>query len=159
MDRRTAIKLTLAAGAVAVTGPQRLFAKDYKKPVPESLGLTSYLKDSQVQLRWNNKPLTVYRAHYSQKYPYFYPLNGLASGTSLTTESALPYPHHRGLWLGCDPLNGGNYWADNGPDSGHIKSELLEMGEQTDKSVEIINKSKSQIVIQKVLKQNILQTG
>lgn len=139
MDRRRAIKLSLAAGIAAATTPQKLSAKDYKKPVPEAKGLTAYLRDAQVQLRWNNKPLTVYRATPSQKYPYFYPLNGLESGTSVTTESALPYPHHRGLWLGCEPLNGGNYWADNGPESGQVKSELLDLGLKTENSAEILN--------------------
>ena len=139
MDRRTAIKLSVAAGLVVATGPQKLSAKDYKKPVPEAKGLTAYLKDAQVQLRLNNNPLTAYRANPSQKYPYFYPLNGLASGTSLTTESALPYPHHRGLWLGCEPLNGGNYWGDNGPESGQVRSELLDLGLKTEQSVEILN--------------------
>ncbi len=139
MDRRTAIKLSLAAGVVAATKPQKLAAKDYKKPVPEAMDLTAYLKDEQVQLRWNNNPLTAYRATLAQKYPYFYPLNGLASGTSLTTESALPYPHHRGLWLGCEPLNGGNYWGDNGSESGQVRSRLLDLGEKTKNSVEILN--------------------
>lgn len=134
--------MTLAAGLVAATGPQLIFAKDYKKPVPEAKGLTAYLKDGEGQLRWNNMPLTAYRAKPSQKYPYFYPLNGLESGTSATTESALPYPHHRGLWLGCEPLNGGDYWADNGPDSGQVKSELLELGQKTERSVEILNNCK-----------------
>jgi len=142
MKRRTAIKLTVAAGVVAATLPKQLIAKDYKKPVPEAAGLTSYLKDGQVQIRWNNMPLMAYRANPAVKYPYFYPLNGLASGTSLTTESALPYPHHRGLWLGCEPLNGGDYWADNGPDSGQIQTNKLELGEKQEKSVEILNNCK-----------------
>lgn len=142
MDRRTAIKLSLVAGFAAATKPQRLLAKDYKKPVPGSEGLTAYLKDAQVQVRWNNMPLTVYRANPSQKYPYFYPLNGLASGTSLTTESGLPYPHHRGLWIGCEPLNGGDYWADNGSDSGQVRSEMLDMNQNTEGSVEILNNCK-----------------
>ena len=139
MKRRTAIKLTVAAGAMATVAPHTLIAKDYKKPVPEAAGFTSYLRDGQVQIRWNNMPLMAYRAKPSDKYPYFYPLNGLASGTSLTTESALPYPHHRGLWLGCEPLNGGDYWADNGPDSGQIQSKKLELGEKQEKSIEILN--------------------
>ena len=140
MKRRDAIKLTVAAGVVAATVPHKLLAIDYVKPVPESFGLTSYLKDAKVQIRWNNMPVTAYNANPEIKYPYFYPLNGLASGTSLTTESSLPYPHHRGLWLGCDPLNGGNYWADNGPDSGQIQSTKLELGEEKkDKSIEILN--------------------
>ena len=142
MDRRTAVKLTVAAGVAATFTPQQLFAKDYKKPVPEAAGLTSYLRDGLVQIRWNNMPLMAYRANPALKYPYFYPLNGLASGTSLTTESALPYPHHRGLWLGCEPLNGGNYWADNGPDSGQIQSKKIELGEKQEKSVEILNNCK-----------------
>ncbi|MDX1283776.1 MAG: DUF6807 family protein, partial [Draconibacterium sp.] len=142
MKRRTAIKLTVAAGAMATVAPHTLLAKDYKKPVPEAAGFTSYLRDGQVQIRWNNMPLMAYRAKPSDKYPYFYPLNGLASGTSLTTESALPYPHHRGLWLGCEPLNGGDYWADNGPDSGQIQSEKLELGNVQEKSVEILNNCK-----------------
>ena len=49
----------------------------------------------------------------------------------MTTESSLPYPHHRGLWLGCDPLNGGNYWADNGLESGQIRSTELTLDEGT----------------------------
>lgn len=139
--RRTAIKWSLAAAAgfVGTTSAPRLWAKDYKKPVPGSEGLTSYIKDEQVQLRLNNMPLTVYRAHPSLKYPYFYPLNGLASGTSLTTESSLPYPHHRGLWLGCEPLNGGDYWADNGLKSGQVRSEQLELGEKKDNAAEFLN--------------------
>ncbi len=140
MNRRNAIRWSLAAGFAAATGAQRLWAGDYTKPVPEAKGLTAYLKDAQVQLRWNNMPLTAYRAKPSQKYPYFYPLNGLASGTSLTAESALPYPHHRGLWLGCEPLNGGDYWADNGLESGQVKSEGLALGQTTQRSAEILDR-------------------
>jgi hypothetical protein len=142
VNRRTAIKWSMAAGLIAAIKPKRLLAKDYLKPVPGSEGLTTYLKDGEVQIRWNNMPLTAYRAKSSQKYPYFYPLNGLASGTSLTTESALPYPHHRGLWLGCEPLNGGNYWADNGLDSGQVRSDLLELGVEKENSTEFLNNCK-----------------
>ncbi len=138
MNRRSAIQWSLAAGIAAATG--KLWAIDYTQPVPEAEGLTAYLKDGQVQLRWNNMPLCAYRAKPSQKYPYFCPLNGLASGTSLTTESALPYPHHRGLWLGCEPLNGGDYWADNGLESGQIKSAGLDLGRTTKRSAEILDR-------------------
>lgn len=140
MNRRSAIQVSLAAGAAVATGSLPLRAIDYQKPVPEAEGLTAYLKDGEVQARWNNMPLTAYRAKPSQKYPYFYPLNGLASGMSLTTESSLPYPHHRGLWLGCDPLNGGNYWADNGLESGQIKSEGLELGGSSKNSAVILDR-------------------
>lgn len=82
MNRRSAMKWTLATGLAAATGTRKLWAIDYTKPVPEAKGLTPYLKDAQVQLRWHNMPLCAYRANPSQKYPYFYPLIGLASGRS-----------------------------------------------------------------------------
>ncbi len=97
------------------------FGADFDKPVDESKGLTVYEQHHRVQFRLDNMPLTVYRAHPTQKFPYFYPLAGPVSGQSLTTESSLPYPHHRGLWLGLDPLNGGNYWHGNLSD-GRIRS-------------------------------------
>jgi hypothetical protein len=140
ITRRTALKAGLAAGLTAAPWPHRAQAIDYTQPVKEAEGLTAYLKDGEVQLRWHNMPLMVYRAKPAQKYPYFYPLNGLGSGMSLTTESALPYPHHRGLWLGCEPMNGGDYWADNGLESGHIKSIGLDLGETTAKSAEILDR-------------------
>ena len=139
ISRRNAIRLSLAAGVAATTYAKTARAIDYTEQVPEAKGLTGYLKDDQVQFRWNNMPLAAYRASHAKKYPYFYPLNGLASGTSLTTESGLPYPHHRGLWFGCDPLNGGNYWADNGLESGQIRSTSLELGDVADNAVEFTN--------------------
>lgn len=102
-----------------------VFGVDFTEPVPESLGLTAYQNEGNILLRMNNLPVLGYRAHPSLKYPYFSPLNGPHSGLSLTTESALPYPHHRGLWLGCDPVNGGNYWADNELKKGQIYSTQL----------------------------------
>jgi hypothetical protein len=140
ISRRSAMQWSLAAGLATLAGSKASWAIDYTEAVPEAKGLTGYLKDEQVQVRWNNMPLTAYRAHPSQKYPYFYPLNGLASGTSLTAESALPYPHHRGLWFSCDPVNGGNYWADNGLDSGQVRSESLALGKGGERSAEILNR-------------------
>jgi hypothetical protein len=130
-SRRTFLQ---AAAAIAAPAVVPLTAKtgravDFVKPVPEAAGLTAYLKDDSLQIRYDNLPLVAYRAQPSLKYPYFAPLNGPASGLSLTTESSLPYPHHRGLWLGCDPVNGGNYWADNGLESGQIRSTELVLDE------------------------------
>lgn len=126
LNRRTFLQSAAAAPVVAALAAPSVRAADFVKPVPEAAGLTAYLKDDSLQIRFDNLPVLAYRAQPSLKYPYFCPLNGPASGLSLTTESSLPYPHHRGLWLGCDPLNGGNYWADNGLESGQIRStELL----------------------------------
>jgi hypothetical protein len=133
MNRRQLLQTAVAAPAayaLCQMAPPTAAAIDFASPVPEAAGLTAYLKDGTVQLRFDNLPLLAYRAQPSQKYPYFYPLNGPVSGLSLVAESALPYPHHRGVWLGCDPLNGGNYWADNGLDSGQIRSVDLQLEKQ-----------------------------
>src|SRR6188474_277017 len=95
-------KFLQTAAAVAAPAAIPFSAKssravDFVKPVPEAAGLTAYLKDDSLQIRYDNLPLVAYRAQPSLKYPYFAPLNGPASGLSLTTESSLPYPHHRGL--------------------------------------------------------------
>lgn len=124
-DRRTLL-LTLAAAPLA--------AIDYDKPVPGSEKLTAQPSNGLMMFRWNNRPLGTYRAHSSQKYPYFYPLMGLTSGIPLLAESALPYPHHRGLWLGCEPMNGGDYWGDTSLDRGQIRSTQLQLGKVTPQS-------------------------
>lgn len=131
MNRRSFIRTVAAAATASVVSRASETAKavDFAKPVPEAAGLTAYLKDDSLQVRYDNLPLVAYRAQSSLKYPYFCPLNGPASGLSLTTESALPYPHHRGLWLGCDPVNGGNYWADDGLETGQIRSQELLLDE------------------------------
>jgi hypothetical protein len=116
----------IAASALILMPLSRLaYGIDYNEPVEESKGLTAYQKDNRILVRYNNLPMMSYRSGSDNKYPYFYPLAGPKSGLSLTTESALPYPHHRGLWMACDPLNGGNYWADNGLEFGQIKSRKL----------------------------------
>ena len=58
MNRRSAIQWSLATGAALATGSKSLFGIDYRKPVPEAEGLTAYLNDSEIQMRWNNMPLT-----------------------------------------------------------------------------------------------------
>lgn len=132
---RTALSASLAAGAAA-----RLDAVDYSKPVPEAEKLTAYLNGAQIVVRWNNKHLCAYRAHPTQKYPYFFPLAGPWSGNSTVAESSLPYPHHRGLWLGCEPLNGGDYWGDGPLDQGQIRSAGLELEQATQHSAVIADR-------------------
>jgi len=133
MNRRELLHAAMAAPAawaLCQASPPSAAAVDFTSPVPEAAGLTAYQRDGSIQVRLDNLPVLVYRAQASLKYPYFCPLNGPVSGLSLTTESALPYPHHRGLWLGCDPVNGGNYWADNGLESGQIRSVELQLDQQ-----------------------------
>lgn len=129
INRREMLRSSLmATSALALSQiPSTSHSADFTEPVSASLGLTAYQKDQRILVRYNNSPVLSYRAGSDAKYPYFYPLSGPRSGLSLTTESSLPYPHHRGLWMGCEPLNKGNYWADNGTESGQIKSVKLEL--------------------------------
>ena len=139
-SRRELIRIGVVVGAggalPALTG-RRVAAVDFTAPVPEAKDLTAYNNHGQIILRYNDQVAAAYRANPAQKYPYFYPLAGPLSGASLTTESALPYPHHRGLWLGCDPLAGGNYWSDGPLSEGQIRSTGIEIvgDRQTPKSV------------------------
>ena len=73
---------------------------------------------------------TSYRFEDDEKYPYFFPVNGPASGGSVTSMRNSLYPHHTSLWFGCDLVNGGNYWQE-GLDRGRIVSigaRVLESG-------------------------------
>jgi len=85
-------------------------------------GLAVYQLGPRIWIRLGEDVLTCYRAHPSQKYPYFYPLVGPVSGLPLTVETSDPYPHHRSLWLACDKVNGGNYWQE-GYGQGQIVSK------------------------------------
>lgn len=96
----------------------------------EAPGLSTYELGPQIWVRWNNRLLTCYRAHSSQKYPYLFPLTGPLSGLSLTDETTMPYPHHRSLFFGCDRVNGGNYWQE-GYETGQIISRGPKIQETT----------------------------
>ena len=74
--------------------------------------VTAKLDGDQVTVNVDGKLFTAYKFADSQKYPYFWPVNGPASGKSITTETSEPYPHHHSLFFGCDRVNGGNYWQD-----------------------------------------------
>ncbi len=70
------------------------------------------MERNQVVVTVGGQLFTCYKFDASQKYPYFWPVNGPASGKSITTETSEPYPHHHSLFFGCDRVNGGNYWQD-----------------------------------------------
>ncbi len=99
-------------------------------------GLNVYQLGPRIWIRKGKNVVTCYRAHESQKYPYFYPLIGPASGLPLTVETSLPYPHHRSLWFACDRVNGGNY-GQAGYDQGQILSAGPKVAEATADKVTI----------------------
>jgi len=94
-------------GTSAQVAPQQVTAKIEKDKIVVTIG---------------GKLFTCYKFGSSQKYPYFWPANGPASGKSITTESSQPYPHHHSLFFGCDRVNGGNYWQEEN-ERGQIVSQ------------------------------------
>jgi len=131
--------VSLAAGAVpAACALVTSRGLAQRQPPPAAEQLTHYQVGPHIWLRWDNAPFTSYRAHPKQKYPYFYPVMGPVSGLSLTSETALPWPHHRSLYFSCDRVNGGNYWQE-GLDRGQIISTGPRVAEATPTSVVILD--------------------
>lgn len=123
----------LQLGAMA---PADLAVPRAKAGAAAGVKLTAYQDGPQIWIRAGTQVLTCYRAHPTQKYPYFYPLAGPRTGRSLTDESGQPWPHHRSVFFGCDRVNGGNFWQ--GPDAaGQIVSAGLEMNQAVPNSVEV----------------------
>ena len=91
------------------------------QPAASGPRLSADRLDDRIIVRVDERMFTSYRFGAGQKYPYFYPVNGPVSGVSVTTESSLPWPHHRSLFFGSDKVNGGNYWQE-GNDQGQIVS-------------------------------------
>ncbi len=89
---------------------------------PGSPGLQARLEENQVVVTVGERVFTCYKFDRSQKYPYFWPVNGPTSGRSVTTETSEPYPHHHSLFFGCDRVNGGNYWQESN-ERGQIVSQ------------------------------------
>jgi hypothetical protein len=89
---------------------------------PASVKVEAKLEKNQIVVTAGGQLFTCYKFDSSQKYPYFWPVNGPASGKSITTETSEPYPHHHSLFFGCDRVNGGNYWQDTN-ERGQILSQ------------------------------------
>jgi hypothetical protein len=98
--------------------------------------VAAQLNEDQVKVFVAGKLFTCYKFAASQKYPYFWPVNGPASGKSITTETSEPYPHHHSLFFGCDRVNGGNYWQE-----GNERGQIVSLGPK------IIQDSGRQVVL------------
>ncbi|HRZ17914.1 MAG TPA: hypothetical protein P5141_10160, partial [Candidatus Hydrogenedentes bacterium] len=55
--------------------------------------VTAEVSDDGVRVSVGGSLFTVYKTGASQKYPYFFPVNGPVSGEPVTTETSEPYPH------------------------------------------------------------------
>jgi len=125
MRRRTFIR---SLGVAAVAASTHTWAQEV--PAAAGLDLLAYSLGPIVWVRCGGRALTCYRAHATQKYPYFYPVAGPVTGAPLTEESGDPYPHHRSLYIGCDRVNGANYWQE-GLERGRIVSRGPAIAEGT----------------------------
>ena len=138
LRRREFLKISALASTVPIVGAFPALAAAPGPVGDDAAGLTAYELGPQIWIRYHNRPLTCYRAHRSQKYPYLYPLSGPVTGLSLTDETTLPYPHHRSLFFGCDRVNGGNYWQE-GFETGQILSSSPKLAKATKESIEILD--------------------
>lgn len=96
--------------------------------------LAASVDATQVNVTIDGKLFTAYKFNQDQKYPYFWPVVGPASGKSVTTETSDPYPHHHSLFFGCDHVNGANFWQDVN-DRGQILSQGPKVAEQGERVV------------------------
>ena len=88
---------------------------------------------SKINITINGKFFTSYIFSQDEKYPFFFPVNGPATGASVTSIRNGEYPHHSSLFFGCDMVNGGNYWQE-GLERGRIISvnaQILKQGGDT----------------------------
>ena len=84
---------------------------------------------SKIDVTIDNKFFTSYIFSMEEKYPFFFPVNGPATGGSITSMRNGEYPHHSSLFFGCDRVNGGNYWQE-GLERGQIVSRGAKIVEQ-----------------------------
>lgn len=88
---------------------------------------------SKINITIDGKFFTSYIFSQDEKYPFFSPVNGPGTGSSVTSMRNGEYPHHSSLFFGCDMVNGGNYWQE-GLERGRIISinaQILKQGGDT----------------------------
>lgn len=83
----------------------------------------------KIEFRINGNLFTSYILSESEKYPFFFPVNG-PSNASVTSIRNANYPHHSSLFFGCDRVNGGNYWQETLKEGQIIslRADILETG-------------------------------
>lgn len=91
-----------------------------------SLPVEAKIQPDRIEVSVGGQLFTAYQFAPDLKKPYFFPVNGPASGKTVTTETTEPYPHHNSLFFGCDRVNGGDYWGIN-KETGRIVSQGAEV--------------------------------
>lgn len=72
-------------------------------------------KDNSVAVTIGGKEFTTYLFDKAQPKPYFWPVRA-ADGTIITRpiNTGEDHPHHKGIWLSIDEVNGIKFWAEKG---------------------------------------------
>ncbi len=96
-------------------------------------------RGSRIDVFVDGQLFTRYNFSADEKYPYFFPVNGQSNASIVSTGNA-NYPHHSGLFFGCDKVNGGNYWQE-GLERGQILSVRADIVQTGTDRVVIENES------------------
>ena len=105
-----------------------LIAMQVQVHADEPQAISVSMKEDRIVVDVNERPFTEYLFGTEHKYPFFYPVNGPASGRSVTTWDQEPFPHHSSLYLGLDNVRSenvarGNYWQPRHQlATGHVRS-------------------------------------
>jgi hypothetical protein len=72
-------------------------------------------KGDTVEATIDGQPFTAFNFAKEQAKPYFWPVRA-ADGTVITRglENPKDHPHHKGIWLAIDEVNGIKFWAEKG---------------------------------------------
>jgi len=95
--------------------------------------ITAEKVGSKINITIDARYFTSYIFSDDEKYPFFYPVNGPLTWSSVTSMRNGEYPHHSSLFFGCDLVNGGNWWQE-GLDRGRIISvnaQIVKQGGDT----------------------------
>ncbi|MCK9343681.1 MAG: PmoA family protein [Massilibacteroides sp.] len=104
-----------------------------KTQAQEKANVSATKVGKRIDVVIDGKFFTSYRFEDDEKYPFFFPVNGL-SQASVTSMRNGVYPHHTSLWLACDKVNGGNYWQE-GLDRGRIISTGAQLEKASGESI------------------------
>lgn len=98
-----------------------------------TLPVSAELREDRIVVNVAGSEFTSYQFGEQHKYPFFYPVNGPASGATLTTWDQEPYPHHSSIYISldrvkCDTVGHANYWQPrNDLSTGQIQSKNPEI--------------------------------
>ena len=104
------------------------------------------MEDDRIVVYVDGEEFTAYKFGEEHKYPFFYPVNGPATGASVTAWDQEPYPHHSSLyisldWVRSEGVERGNYWQPR---------HELETGQVFSRAPRIIEATGDRVVLEDV---------